>query len=384
MSKIEKMLKEKCPKGVEYKKLEDLLDYIQPSKYIVNATNYNNNFDIPVLTAGQTFILGYTNEKENVFPASIEKPVIIFDDFTTSNHWVDFPFKVKSSAMKILVPKTQDVFRYIYYCISNIDYVPKEHSRQWIQNYSQFKIPVPPKEIQEEIVRILDKMNTELISYLNQEQELRIKQYEYWKKTLLDINHVKYPIKKLEDICFYSKDRISFNELNENNYISVENLLQNKKGKTSASHVPTSGNSTKFNPGDILIGNIRPYLKKIWLADCIGGTNGDVLDIRIKDNNIINSKYLFYVLSSDDFFEYDNSNSKGAKMPRGSKDLVMKYNISLPPIQEQEKITNILDRFEKLLNDIDNGIPAEIELRKKQYEYYRNKLLSFEEMIVNE
>ena len=155
MSRIQELIKEKCPNGVGYKKLFELVDYVQPTKYIVKDTEYNNNYEIPVLTAGQTFILGYTQEKDGIYKASKESPVIIFDDFTTSNHWVDFNFKVKSSAIKILISKSSNNFRYIYYCIKNIKYFPKEHSRQWIQSFREFKIPFPPLEVQEEIVRIL-------------------------------------------------------------------------------------------------------------------------------------------------------------------------------------------------------------------------------------
>ena len=133
MSKISNLIKEMCPNGVPYIKLNELLDYIQPTTYIVKSTNYDNTFKTPVLTAGQTFILGYTNEDDGIFKASKQKPVIIFDDFTTSNHFVEFDFKVKSSAMKILVPKTKNSFKFIFYCMKNINYTPKEHSRQWIQ-----------------------------------------------------------------------------------------------------------------------------------------------------------------------------------------------------------------------------------------------------------
>ncbi|MGN1371737.1 MAG: restriction endonuclease subunit S [Candidatus Coprovivens sp.] len=184
----------------------------------------------------------------------------------------------------------------------------------------------------------------------------------------------------LEDIAYYSKDRISHTELNENNYVGVDNLLQNKRGKTNSTHIPTSGNSIKFIKNDILIGNIRPYLRKIWLADCTGGTNGDVLDIRINNTEFVYPKFLYYILSSEDFFEYNNSTSKGSKMPRGDKQAVMKYEFFLPSIEVQRKITSILDKFDKLVNDISEGLPAEIELRKQQYEYYRNKLLDFKEV----
>ena len=106
MSKLQDLIDSLCPNGVEFKPLGDLLDYEQPTKYIVRSTEYDDSYKTPVLTAGQSFILGYTDEEDGIYQASKESPVIIFDDFTTSFHWVDFPFKVKSSAMKILYPKS--------------------------------------------------------------------------------------------------------------------------------------------------------------------------------------------------------------------------------------------------------------------------------------
>ncbi|MEI0700204.1 hypothetical protein R4K92_14910 [Brachyspira intermedia] len=102
MSVLEDLINKHCPDGVEYVELNSVIDYEQPSKYIVQDTKYNNDYDVPVLTAGQSFILGYTNEKDGIYKANKKEPVIIFDDFTTSFHWVDFNFKVKSSAMKML------------------------------------------------------------------------------------------------------------------------------------------------------------------------------------------------------------------------------------------------------------------------------------------
>lgn len=163
----------------------------------------------------------------------------------------------------------------------------------------------------------------------------------------------------------------------------MDNLLQNKQGKTFSSYVPSTGNMTRFETGDILIGNIRPYLKKIWCATYSGGTNGDVLVVRIqKENkNELNSKFLYYLLSSDLFFEYNMQFAKGAKMPRGDKSSIMKYKIPIPPIAEQERITGILDKFDSLVNDISIGLPAEIDGRRKQYNYYRGKLLDFKPVV---
>ena len=119
MSKLDDLITELCPEGVEYVELGSLLKYEQPTKYLVHNINYNNSNPIPVLTAGKSFILGYTNEVNGVFQASKIDPVIIFDDFTTSSRWVDFNFKVKSSAMKMLRPyndKNTNI-RYLYYAM---------------------------------------------------------------------------------------------------------------------------------------------------------------------------------------------------------------------------------------------------------------------------
>ena len=184
---------------------------------------------------------------------------------------------------------------------------------------------------------------------------------------------------KLESVAKYSKDRIKASDVDATTYIGVDNLLQEKAGKTIATHIPTEGTLTRYDKEDILIGNIRPYLRKIWFADSTGGTNGDVLDIRVTDREVLLNKFLYYILSDERFFVYDTNNSKGAKMPRGDKAAVMKYQFYIPCIEEQKRIVSILDRFDTLCNDLSAGLPAEIEARQKQYEYYRDKLLSFEE-----
>ena len=128
----------------EQRKLGDLLKYEQPTKYIVNTTDYDDSFETPVLTAGQSFILGYTDETDGIKSASNLEPVIIFDDFTTGSHYVDFPFKVKSSAMKLLSLKSDDEdFYFVYNILKNINYVPQSHERHWISKFSEFRVWVP-------------------------------------------------------------------------------------------------------------------------------------------------------------------------------------------------------------------------------------------------
>ncbi|EFI1521086.1 restriction endonuclease subunit S [Escherichia coli] len=243
-------------------------------------------------------------------------------------------------------------------------------------------IPIPcpenPKKslaIQSEIVRILDKF-TALTAELTAELTMRKKQYNYYRDQLLSFKEGEVEWKTLGEVAQYSKTRISFELLDERNYVGVDNLLQNRAGKSLSNHVPTSGKLTEFIPNDILIGNIRPYLKKIWQADCIGGTNGDVLVIRCIDSSI-NTRYLYQILADDKFFEYNMQHAKGAKMPRGSKEDIMKYPIPVPPLTLQARIVEILNKFDTLTNSITEGLPREIELRQKQYEYYRDLLFSF-------
>lgn len=190
---LTKLLDEFCPNGVEYVKLDDILKYEQPTKYIVKSTNYDDIFETPVLTAGQSFILGYTDEEEGHYNASKENPVVIFDDFTTGSHWVDFEFKVKSSAMKMLRPKIKNVnFRYIYYAMENIEYIPSSHARHWISIYSQFLIPFPSKEVQDEIVKILNELS-KLTTCMSEcmEKEIKIRNQIYSKYLHRVLNYRK-------------------------------------------------------------------------------------------------------------------------------------------------------------------------------------------------
>ena len=176
--------------GCELKMLGEILGYTQPANFIVNDTNYKEKFGIPVLTAGQSFLLGYTNETFGIYKA-LKNPTIIFDDFTTSFQWVDFNFKVKSSAIKILNNRDNQKtnFRFVYYAMRCIKFEPTNHERYWISKYSKIKIPVPSLQTQQKVVEILDKFDTLVNSItegLPREIELRRKQYEHYRELLLN------------------------------------------------------------------------------------------------------------------------------------------------------------------------------------------------------
>ncbi|MCB9190031.1 MAG: restriction endonuclease subunit S, partial [Flavobacteriales bacterium] len=135
-------------------KLKDALDYVQPTPYIVQDTQYSDEYDVPVLTPGQSFLLGYTYESDGIYE---NVPTIIFDDFTTAFKYVDFPFKVKSSAMKMLKVTSDDYdIKFMYYLMQSLNFEASEHKRYWISKYSQQFVKVPPLDQQKKIAAILD------------------------------------------------------------------------------------------------------------------------------------------------------------------------------------------------------------------------------------
>ena len=145
---------ENLPDGWGVCRLEDIVDYEQPTAYIVNSTSYNDSYPIPVLTAGKSFIIGYTNEEKGIYS---KLPCIIFDDFTTDSKFVDFPFKVKSSAMKILQVRKGIEIEYVAMFMNTTRLIGNTHKRYWISEYSKLTIPIPPKAEQK---RIVDTIHT--------------------------------------------------------------------------------------------------------------------------------------------------------------------------------------------------------------------------------
>lgn len=365
MNKLEKLIKDICPNGVKYQKVGDIAVYEQPSKYIVESTKYNDDYEIPVLTAGQTFILGYTNETQEVYNASKDDPVIIFDDFTGAFKWVDFPFKVKSSAMKIIKSKTKNyILRYIYHLMGFINYSSNEHKRLWIGIYSEFLVPVPPLPVQAEIVRILDNF-TELTAELTAELMARKKQYEYYINTILSFPN-SIPSQKLGDTCDMKAGKsISSAEISS---VKTNNDIYPCFGGNGI-----RGYVDKFShDGDFpivgrqgaLCGNIKFASGKFYATEHA---------VVVKSKGAYNHRFLFYLLLSMDLNQYK---SQGAQPGLSVKTLENLW-APVPPLKEQERIASILDRFDKLCNDISEGLPAEIAARQKQYEYYRDKLLTF-------
>ena len=161
---------------------------------------------------------------------------------------------------------------------------------------------------------------------------------------------------RLKDIANISKERIGINMLSNNNYISTENMKPDFGGVDVAINLPVSGNVIKFQKGDTLLSNIRPYLKKIWQAKFDGGCSADIFVFR--SNILCNSDFLYYTLANEKFILYAMSGAKGVKMPRGDKEQILKYDLHLPTTIEQNKIASMLSL-------LDDRIATQIKIIEK-------------------
>lgn len=385
MNHIQDLILEHSPNGVASVALGEILRYEQPTKYLVESTDYSDSFETPVLTAGQTFLLGRTNENHGIYPASKQSPVIIFDDFTTAFQWVDFPFKAKSSAMKMLSLKSSVTanLRYIYFCMQTIRYQPQEHARQWIGKYSGFRVPLPPIEIQLKIVEILDtftELEAELEARRLQLQEIREEMFvEILKRNGLT------PLGKIAQVVRGNGMPRSIFSDSGVPAIHYGHIYTRYGSWTteSAAYVPQELSSTlaQVSPNDIVVANTSENLNDVckavaWLGneDAVTGGHATVL----KHN--LNPLYLSFYFQTESFARQKRKLAKGTKvMDVSAKDLATVL-LPLPSRQVQDYLGNALMNFTALVEDISKGLPAELNARRIQYEYYREKLLTFKEL----
>lgn len=358
---------------VEWKTLGEVCDYEQPTAYLVRNTNYSDQYPIPVLTAGKTFILGYTNETTGIYRAS-GHPTILFDDFTTANKWVDFDFKAKSSAMKMLTSKDEKVclLKYIFYWLNTLpaDSIVGDHSRQWISNYAQKSFPVPPLRVQARIVEILDKF-TQLEAELEAELEARRKQYAYYRDQLLNFSqypplNVNIEWRALGEMAEIGTGSSNRQDEAENGvypfYVRSKNILRSSTYQFDETAI--------IIPGEGGIGDIFHYTEGKYAL------HQRAYRIKVNAENELFPKFLFYYMTNA-FKPFILSRCVGATATSIRKPMLTDFPIPIPPLSEQRRIVDILDRFDTLTNSISEGLPKEIALRRKQYAYYRDALLSF-------
>ena len=383
MSKLNDLITKLCPGGVQYKKLDEVSEIKRGRRVVKKELSQDSNSGYPVYQ-NSLKPLGYhtcSNEKAGT-------PFVIAAGSAGEIGYSDVDYWGADDCYSIECDDNTVNGRYIYHVLLlKQGRIKSQVRRASIPRLSStaikhLEIPVPPIEIQHEVVRILDSF-TELEAELEAELAGRIEQYEYYRDHLLDKKNLEAmdgkPVEtmKLGEVCNYVKNKVDIADILPENYTSVENLIKNCGGRMNAISVPKDGKCTDVMINDILLGNIRPNLRKAWLATCAGGASNDVLVIRIKDGVNLNARYLYQIIAGNDFSCYNIRHMRGAKMPRGDKSKILDYELPVPSLATQEHVVDILDRFDTLTTSLTEGIPAEIAMRREQYEYYRSRLLDF-------
>lgn len=236
--------------------------------------------------------------------------------------------------------------KFLYAILNSPSYrqiISDESNGNNIQNLSQsigrIKIPVPPIDVQKQIVEEIGKVDKSVSDSM-----LRIDKCESDIESLL--SSLNFADSTLNAIAPFVAKSIKYGDIESETYITTDNMLQNKLGVLPFEGVANISSITEYKPEDILISNIRPYLKKIWFADKDGGCSKDVLVLRSADAIKYLPKYIFYMLRRDAFFDYVMEGKKGIKMPRGNKEDIMKYKIPIPNIDEQKRIVAQIEALE--------------------------------------
>jgi len=338
-------------------KLGDVLLYEQPTKYIVESDRYNNDFEIPVLTAGKSFLLGYTDEKTGIFN---DLPVIIFDDFTTAIKFVDFPFKVKSSAMKILKPNKEKAdIRYLYYKMLTIKTDSDQHKRYWISKFANIQISLPPLPTQKAIAAKLDKAQ-EIISYNKQ----LIEKYNQLTQSLfIDMfgdpvrNEKGWEIVKLKELGKFknglnyakSESGISLKVIGVGDFKNYSIINDVKKiPEIQMNDFPKTDFFLKDE--DLLF--VRSNGNKDLVGRCLIVYVGDEtvsysgFCIRFRnESEILNTNYLVQLLQKSEFKKHIFKNGRGANIQNINQELLNDIEIQIPPISQQNQF---VERIEKI------------------------------------
>ena len=337
--------KQKVTSKYEMVKLENIISYEQPTNYIVESTNYKDEYKMPVLTAGKSFILGYTDEKKGIFPES-KLPVIIFDDFTTDKKFVDFSFKVKSSAMKILLPNKSKIIPYFaYLMMKQISFNSSKHKRYWISEYSKETIPLPPLSVQKEIVAEVEGYQS-IIDGANQI-------IDNWKPAFkID---PEWQMVKLSDVCevlsggtpstsvkkYWNGDIpwITPKDLSnyEDKYIS--------KGQRFITLEGLQNSSAKELPKNTVLLSTRAPIGYVAIAQNKLTTNQGFKNLVTKKE--CDHEYIFYILKS--MTQYLNSLGSGATFKEISKTQLEQVEIPLPPLSVQKKIVEKIQEEEEIV-----------------------------------
>lgn len=404
MNRIDELIKKLCPNGVEYKKASEIKiesfwlmpstpTYIEEGVPYITSKNIKNgkiNFEN----------VNYISEKDYISISSnrtIKKNDLLITMIGTIGEtaFVEEDIKFYGQNMYLIRLNEKVINRkfFNYYLtsekIKNSLVSRKNTSSQgYIKagSIENLLLPVPPLEVQCEIVHILDNftlLSAELSVELSAELKARQKQYEYYKEVLLENNEAK---KIKLNSCLLNVENIKWKQTNENYvYIDLSSVDRERHRIINTNEINKTNAPSRaqqiVKTDDILFGGTRPMLKRSCIVEnkFNNGICSTGFCVLRANKKIVNPKWIYFMISTNNFYNYVEQNQKGASYPAISDCIVKEYMITLPSLEEQEKIINLLDKFETYINDILECLPAEIEARKKQYEYYRDKLLAFEE-----
>lgn len=339
------------------KALDYYLDYEQPNKYIVNDDNYSADYTVPVLTAGKSFVLGYTNEKENIFDASKE-PVIIFDDFTTAIKYVDFPFKVKSSALKILHAKNGVNIKFIYYAMLGMSIETSLHKRYWISEFSKKEIKEYDTVFQNRIVNELDK----IVLSIKKCEESIVGLEEIVNSRMNSIIQSNCKYKKLKELTNMERgSSITKNEAKEGEVPVIAGGQQPAYYHNKSNRV---GETITISGSGAYAGYVQFWNIPIFCSDCFS--------IKSKDENVLKTSFLFYYLKC--IQEEIYLTKRGAGIPHVKISSIENFDIPIVDMHIQNDFTNLVHKIEKATEVLKSNIKLLNDLfEKKHYEYFEKE-----------
>ena len=344
---------------VVWKPLGEVITTITaPTK--LNRSEYKQEGSIPIIDQGIDFIAGYTDES---FTPVKSDTYILFGDHSEHIKYVDFAFIQGADGLKILKPKEGNA-KYIYYAFINFYHKQLNYKRHW-SVAKETIIPLPPLSVQQEIVRILDKF-TQLEAELEAELDCRKRQYEYYRNNLLTYEENQVEWKTLGEIAIIGTGSRNTNEAIESGKYPF--FVRSQEPKTINEY--EFDETAIITAGDgVGVGKVFHYVSGKYAL------HQRAYRIVVTDENI-SPKFLFYYIRHN-FPDYLKKKSVSSSVTSLRKPMFEKYPIFIPPLEEQNRIVAILDKFDTLVNSISEGLPKEIALRRKQYEYYREKLLTF-------
>lgn len=361
--------------------LSSLLDYERPDLYIVESDNYKNE-GIPVLTANKSFILGYTDEKNNIYS---RVPVIIFDDFTTEKKYVDFPFKVKSSAIKILKPKGNNVLKFVFELMNTINFEAKEHKRYYISTYQKLFVYVP-KDVKEQ-QNIADCLSS--TDDLIDAESRKLKALEKYKKGLMQklfpaegktLPEWRFPefqdceeweTVKLEKLALYRRGSFPqpyglpewYDEKSGMPFIQVFDVDDNMKLKSNTKNKISelAAQQSVFIPKGTLIITIQGSIGRVAITQYDAYIDRTLLLFE-KFFRKIDKTFLAYNLQL--LFDIEKQKAPGGIIKTITKQALSEFLTSIPRIEEQEKIAGCLSEVDTMITEQSNKV-EQLKAHKK-------------------